>query len=97
MPFCLCVNSFAALMMAYDLWTRRSLHRATIWGDTHDRLALGCSSFGPNGSDGPHNRLVAGNVTGKEISMHLRRKITYAQNQLAVRRVLTNLAAQRLS
>ena len=26
------VNSFPALLVVYDLWTRRSLHRATIWG-----------------------------------------------------------------
>ena len=26
------VNSFPALLVAYDLWTRRSLHRATIYG-----------------------------------------------------------------
>ena len=32
MPFYLCVNSFPALLVAYDLWTRRSLHRATIYG-----------------------------------------------------------------
>ena len=32
MPFYLCVNSFPALLLFYDLWTRRSLHRATIWG-----------------------------------------------------------------
>jgi len=32
MPFYLCVNSFPALLLVYDLWTRRSLHRATIWG-----------------------------------------------------------------
>ena len=32
MPFYLCVNSFPALLVAYDLWTRRSLHRATICG-----------------------------------------------------------------
>src|SRR5215472_7358849 len=32
MPFYLCVNSFPALLVVYDLWTRRSLHRATIWG-----------------------------------------------------------------
>ena len=31
-PFYLCVNSFPALLVAYDLWTRRSLHRATIYG-----------------------------------------------------------------
>ena len=31
-PFYLCVNSFPALLVVYDLWTRRSLHRATIWG-----------------------------------------------------------------
>jgi hypothetical protein len=28
------VNSFPALLVVYDLWTRRSLHRATIWGVT---------------------------------------------------------------
>jgi len=32
MPFYLGVNSFPALLVAYDLWTRRSLHRATIYG-----------------------------------------------------------------
>ena len=32
MLFYLCVNSFPALLVAYDLWTRRSLHRATIYG-----------------------------------------------------------------
>jgi hypothetical protein len=32
MPFYLCVNSFPALLVVYDLWTRRSLHRATICG-----------------------------------------------------------------
>jgi hypothetical protein len=32
MPFYLCVNSFPAFLVAYDLWTRRSLHRATIYG-----------------------------------------------------------------
>jgi len=32
MPFYLCVNSFTALLVVYDLWTRRSLHRATICG-----------------------------------------------------------------
>jgi hypothetical protein len=32
MPFYVCVNSFPALLVVYDLWTRRSLHRATIWG-----------------------------------------------------------------
>ena len=26
------VNSFPALLVVYDLWTQRSLHRATIWG-----------------------------------------------------------------
>lgn len=26
------VNSFPALLVVYDLWSRRSLHRATIWG-----------------------------------------------------------------
>jgi hypothetical protein len=31
-PFYLCVNSFPALLVVYDLWTRRSLHRATICG-----------------------------------------------------------------
>lgn len=31
-PFYLCVNSFPALLVVYDLWTRRSLHRATISG-----------------------------------------------------------------
>jgi uncharacterized membrane protein YozB (DUF420 family) len=30
--FYTCVNSFPALLVVYDLWTRRSLHRATIWG-----------------------------------------------------------------
>ena len=32
MPFYLCVNSFPALLVVYDLWTRRLLHRATICG-----------------------------------------------------------------
>lgn len=27
-----CVNSFPALLVVYDLWTRRSLHRATTYG-----------------------------------------------------------------
>jgi hypothetical protein len=31
-PFYILVNSFPALLVVYDLWTRRSLHRATIWG-----------------------------------------------------------------
>jgi hypothetical protein len=31
-PFYTFVNSFPALLVAYDLWTRRSLHRATIHG-----------------------------------------------------------------
>jgi len=31
-PFYLCVNSFPALLVAYDVWTRRSLQRATICG-----------------------------------------------------------------
>ena len=31
-PFFIFVNSFPALLMVYDLWTRRSLHRATIVG-----------------------------------------------------------------
>jgi len=26
------LNSFPALLVTYDLWTRRSLHRATAWG-----------------------------------------------------------------
>jgi hypothetical protein len=26
------LNSFPALLVAYDIWTRRSLHRATVWG-----------------------------------------------------------------
>jgi hypothetical protein len=26
------VNSFPALLVVYDLWTRHALHRATIWG-----------------------------------------------------------------
>lgn len=26
------LNSFPALLVVYDLWTRRSLHRATAWG-----------------------------------------------------------------
>ena len=26
------LNSFPALLVIYDLWTRRSLHRATVWG-----------------------------------------------------------------
>ena len=32
MPFYLCVNSFPALLALYDLWTRRSLQRATVCG-----------------------------------------------------------------
>ena len=32
MPFYLCVNSFPVLLVVYDLWARRSLHRATIIG-----------------------------------------------------------------
>ena len=32
MPFYLGVNSLPALLVVYDLWTRRSLHRATICG-----------------------------------------------------------------
>lgn len=31
-PFYVFVNSFPVLLVVYDLWTRRSLHRATIWG-----------------------------------------------------------------
>lgn len=31
-PFFIFVNTFPALLLVYDLWTRRSLHRATIWG-----------------------------------------------------------------
>ena len=31
-PFYVFVNSFPALLVVYDLWTRRTLHRATIWG-----------------------------------------------------------------
>jgi len=31
-PFFTFVNSFPALLVVYDLWTRRSLHRATICG-----------------------------------------------------------------
>jgi hypothetical protein len=31
-PFFTFVNSFPALLVVYDLWTRRSLHRATIYG-----------------------------------------------------------------
>ena len=31
-PFYLCVNSFPMLLVVYDLWTRRSLQRATICG-----------------------------------------------------------------
>lgn len=31
-PFYIFVNSFPALLVVYDLWTRRTLHRATIWG-----------------------------------------------------------------
>ena len=31
-PFYIFVNSFPALLLVYDLWTRRSLHRATIYG-----------------------------------------------------------------
>ena len=31
-PFYIFVNSFPALLVIYDLWTRRRLHRATIWG-----------------------------------------------------------------
>ena len=31
-PFYIFVNSFPALLVVYDLWTRRSLHRATICG-----------------------------------------------------------------
>ena len=31
-PFYLCVNGFPALLVVYDLWTRRSPHRATICG-----------------------------------------------------------------
>jgi hypothetical protein len=34
MFFYIFVNSFPALLVVYDLWTRRSLHRATIWGVT---------------------------------------------------------------
>lgn len=30
--FYIFVNTFPALLVVYDLWTRRSLHRATIWG-----------------------------------------------------------------
>jgi hypothetical protein len=30
--FHLFLNSFPALLVIYDLWTRRSLHRATAWG-----------------------------------------------------------------
>ena len=31
-PFYVFVNSFPVLLVLYDLWTRRSLRRATIWG-----------------------------------------------------------------
>jgi hypothetical protein len=31
-PFYVFVNSFPVLLVVYDFWTRRSLHRATIWG-----------------------------------------------------------------
>ncbi|MGC1903440.1 MAG: hypothetical protein WA715_06435 [Candidatus Acidiferrum sp.] len=29
--FFIVLDSFIFLVVAYDLWTRRSLHRATIW------------------------------------------------------------------
>jgi hypothetical protein len=54
------LDSFVVFMIAYDLWTRRSLHRATLVGAILSRRMAAClSAPGPLGHARSDHRMGA--------------------------------------
>jgi hypothetical protein len=54
--FYIVLNSFVVFLVAYDLWSKRSLHRATVWGVLLTAAAQ--LSYGPLGHSSFVDRVV---------------------------------------